>query len=52
MREFSKYELIFMVRGLRILQMVLSGRDSNKCGELAEYIESIARITEESNDQQ
>jgi hypothetical protein len=27
-----------------VLQFVLSGRDSAKCGEIADYFESMARI--------
>ena len=52
MKNFSKYELILVFRGLRVLQFVLSGRDSAKCRELAEYFESLCRIEEDAADEQ
>jgi len=47
MREFSRHECILIFRSLRVLQFILSGTDSAKCAELAEYFESMARLSEE-----
>lgn len=45
MREFTIVEYMLIARGLRILQSILTGSQSAKCHELAEYFESMARVT-------
>lgn len=41
MKELSRYEIGFIIRGLRVMQFVLGSRDSIKCDELARYFESL-----------
>jgi hypothetical protein len=50
MKEFSSHEYYLIVRALRILQWVLSGREAAKCNELAEYFESMFRLSREDGE--
>lgn len=45
MREFTRYEIGFIIRGLRIMQFVLGDIGSVKCDELAQYFESLYHIS-------
>ena len=45
MREFTYAENLLIARGLRVLQYLLIGKTSKTCFELAEYFESMARVT-------